>query len=129
MLLGAAIRLFFNLRHAGRTYWWIPAAVVVAGVALAIAIKPDDESGAAPTGNVAAGRATFAKAGCANCHTLADAGATGQVGPNLDAARPSASLVVERVTNGMGAMPSFRGDLSETNIADVAAYVAAVAAK
>jgi uncharacterized membrane protein len=129
MLLGAAIRLFFNLRHAGRTYWWIPAAVVVAGVALAIAIKPDDESGAATTGNVAAGRATFAKAGCANCHTLADAGATGQVGPNLDAARPSASLVVERVTNGMGAMPSFRGDLSETNIADVAAYVAAVAGK
>ena len=129
MLLGAAIRLFFNLRHAGRTYWWIPAAVAVAGVALAVAIEPDDDSQAGSTGNVAVGRETFAKAGCGNCHTLAEAGAAGRVGPNLDAARPSASLVVERVTNGRGAMPSFRGELSETNIADVAAYVAAVAGK
>jgi uncharacterized membrane protein len=129
MLLGAAVRLFFNLRHAGRTYWWIPAAVAVAGIVLAIAIKPDDESGATPTGNVSVGRATFAKAGCGSCHTLADAGAKGRVGPNLDAARPSASLVVERVTNGQGRMPSFRGELSEMNIADVAAYVAAVAGK
>jgi uncharacterized membrane protein len=129
MLLGAAVRLFFNLRHAGRTHWWIPAAVAVAGVALALAIKPDDESSATPTGSAAVGRETFAKAGCGNCHTLQDADATGHVGPNLDAARPSASLVIERVTNGKGTMPSFRGDLSETNIADVAAYVASVAGK
>jgi uncharacterized membrane protein len=129
MLLGAAVRLFFNLRHAGRTYWWIPAAVAVAGIVLAIAIKPDDESGATTTGNVSVGRVTFAKSGCGTCHTLADAGATGHVGPNLDAARPPASLVVERVTDGKGRMPSFRGELSETNIADVAAYVAAVAGK
>jgi uncharacterized membrane protein len=129
MLLGAAVRLFFNLRHAGRTHWWIPAAVAVTGVALALAIKPDEESSATPTGNAAVGRETFAKAGCGNCHTLKDAGATGHVGPNLDAAHPPASLVIDRVTNGKGTMPSFRGDLSETNIADVAAYVASVAGK
>ena len=61
------------------------------------------------------------------CHTLADAGATGTVGPNLDEAKPSEELVVERVTNGMGAMPSFADQLSEEQITEVAAYVSAVA--
>ena len=37
------------------------------------------------------------------------------------------TLVVERVTNGAGAMPSFKGQLSEKQIADVAAYVSSVA--
>jgi cytochrome c oxidase subunit 2 len=38
------------------------------------------------TANAAAGKAAFtsASAGCAQCHTLAAAGATGTVGPNLD---------------------------------------------
>jgi mono/diheme cytochrome c family protein len=78
---------------------------------------------------VAAGRAVFAGAGCAACHTLADAGARGRVGPNLDSAKPSASLVVQRVTNGQGAMPPFGGRLSDRQIADVAAYVSTVAGK
>ncbi len=69
----------------------------------------------------------FASAGCASCHTLADAGATGTIGPNLDAASPSADLVVERVTNGQGVMPSFKDTLSEQQIQDVAAYVSSVA--
>jgi mono/diheme cytochrome c family protein len=45
------------------------------------------------------------------------------VGPNLDDAKPSYELVVDRVTNGMGAMPAFAGQLSEQQIQDVAAYV------
>ena len=49
--------------------------------------------------------------------------AGGAVGPSLDEAKPSAELVVERVTNGMGAMPSFSDELTEAQIADVAAYV------
>ena len=54
----------------------------------------------AATGDAAAGKAVFASAGCVSCHTLKDAGATGTVGPNLDEAKPPASLVVDRVTNG-----------------------------
>ena len=38
-------------------------------------------------------------------------------------------LVVTRVTNGMGAMPPFKGQLSEKQIQDVAAYVSSVAGK
>ena len=64
---------------------------------------------AAAGGDAAAGKEVFASAGCVGCHTLADAGATGTVGPNLDEAKPSADLVVERVTNGMGADAAVQG--------------------
>lgn len=79
--------------------------------------------GGAAKGDPAAGADVFASAGCGTCHTLADAGTTGAVGPNLDDAKPSHELVVDRVTNGMGAMPSFKGQLSDEQIQDVAAYV------
>jgi cytochrome c oxidase subunit 2 len=36
------------------------------------------------TGTAAAGKAVFTSQGCVGCHTLADAGATGTTGPNLD---------------------------------------------
>jgi cytochrome c6 len=81
----------------------------------------------APAGDAAAGKQVFESAGCVACHTLADAGATGAVGPNLDEVKPSATLVVERVTNGKGAMPSFEGQLTQKQIEDVAAYVSSAA--
>ena len=67
-------------------------------------------------GDAAAGKTVFASAGCGGCHTLADAGTNGSIGPNLDDAQPDYALVVERVTNGQGAMPSFKGQLTETQI-------------
>jgi cytochrome c553 len=77
-------------------------------------------------GSTAAGEEIFVT-NCASCHTLADAGTSGTIGPNLDAAAPSFDRVVDRVTNGAGAMPSFADTLSEQQIQDVAAYVSAVA--
>jgi cytochrome c553 len=74
-------------------------------------------------GDAAAGEEVFASAGCGGCHVLSAAGTTGNVGPNLDESQPSADLVVERVTEGMGVMPSFADQLSEQQIRDVAAYV------
>ena len=76
-----------------------------------------------PGGDAAAGKEVFASAGCGACHALADAGSSGAIGPSLDEAKPPAELVIERVTNGMGTMPSFADELSEKQIADVAAYV------
>ena len=66
---------------------------------------------------------------CGSCHTLADAGTSGNVGPNLDQAMPPFALVVQRVTNGKSPMPSFKGTLSPQQIDDVAAYVSSVAGK
>jgi cytochrome c6 len=79
-------------------------------------------------GDPAAGKEVFlGSAACGSCHTLADAGATGLIGPNLDASMPSLELVVDRVTNGQGGMPSFADTLSGEQIQDVAAYVSSAA--
>ena len=66
---------------------------------------------------------------CGSCHTLADAGTTGTVGPNLDGAKPSKGLVVDRVTNGRGAMPSFKDSLDAAQIQAVADYVSSAAGR
>jgi cytochrome c6 len=92
----------------------------------------ETETGAAPPpageGDPAAGREVFlGESGCGTCHTLADAGTSGTIGPNLDESQPPPELVVERVTNGQGAMPSFADSLSEQQIQDVAAYVSTAA--
>jgi len=71
----------------------------------------------------AAGKPIFLKSGCNACHTLADAHATGTVGPNLDQAHPTYELATARVTLGKSPMPSFKGQLTDQQIANVAAYV------
>ena len=81
--------------------------------------SPSRRSRATPSN----GAKVFAAAGCGGCHTFEAAGSTGNVGPNLDDAQPDSGIVVERVTNGQGAMPSFSDSLSKQEIADVAAYV------
>ncbi|TML44418.1 MAG: cytochrome c, partial [Actinobacteria bacterium] len=67
----------------------------------------------APAGNAAAGKTVFTgSAGCSGCHTLADAGATGTVGPNLDQLKPPYDKVVTQVTNGGAVMPAFKSTLT-----------------
>jgi uncharacterized membrane protein len=129
MLVGAATRLFYNLRHGGRTIWAIPAAVALVVVALAVVLRPEDDDGsdtAPPAALVEEGRTVFASAGCAGCHTLLDAGSTGTTGPSLDGLAPTAARVAAAVESGRGAMPSFSGSLSAEQIEAVAAYVSAV---
>ncbi len=78
-------------------------------------------------GNAVAGKEVFlGESGCSGCHTLADAGSTGTIGPNLDAVKPSSGKVVSQVTNGGGGMPAFGDKLTEQQIQDVAAYVSSV---
>jgi mono/diheme cytochrome c family protein len=89
---------------------------------------PKKAAAGAGGGNVAAGRTVFTSS-CASCHTLADAGAKGNVGPNLDNLKPNMATVQRQVTNGGGGMPAFGGQLSRAQIADVSRYVAAVAGK
>ena len=124
VVLGAYIRHFFNLRHAGRTRWSMPVVAGAAVLALALWLAPPDTS-TAPAGaaDLASGKQIFLTAGCSGCHTLRDAGASGHVGPDLDAARPSRALVVNRVTNGQGVMPPFSNKLSPLQIEQVAEYV------
>lgn len=75
-----------------------------------------------------AGRQIFvegAEPTCAICHTLGDAEAVGEIGPNLDDLKPTADQVRAAVTSGIGVMPAFADMMSEEDIETVAQYVAA----
>ncbi|MPZ37088.1 MAG: c-type cytochrome [Rhizobiales bacterium] len=61
---------------------------------------------------------------CAICHTLADAGATGEIGPNLDELKPTDERVRKAVQSGVGVMPGYDASLSDAEIAAVAQYIA-----
>jgi len=100
------------------------------------------ETGAAAGGgNAAAGKSVFTSAGCSSCHTLEEAGATGNVGPNLDDVLQGkdASFIEEsivdpnaEVTQGYqpNVMPQNFGDqLSPTQLADLVAFLSSAASK
>ena len=70
VVIGAWVRHYFNLRHAGRTVWWIPVTAAIAVVALAIAIRPDNgASGGGPVKAVSAEEAqAIVQQRCVPCH-------------------------------------------------------------
>ncbi len=81
-----------------------------------IPVKSDDV--------IALGKDIFLnKAVCSTCHTLADAGSTGQIGPNLNEIKPDKMRVISAVTNGIGVMPAYEGQLTTEEIEAVAEYV------
>jgi len=74
---------------------------------------------------------TIFSSNCASCHTLAAAGASGTVGPDLDELKPDEATVEKQVINGGGPMPAFGKQeiLTPEEIETVSAYVAAEAGK
>ena len=108
----------------------VPAVVAAAAAVLALAACGGDGDAAPPDPEVLEeGRALFTgDAGCAGCHTLADAGAQGNVGPSLDVVQPDADDVAQRVRVGVPTlMPAYQGVLADAEIEAIAAYVAEVA--
>ena len=94
------------------------------------AAAPPAAGAGADAAQVQKGRGLFADFACGSCHSLADAGATGHVGPSLDGdASLTPAFVANRVKNGQGAMPAFGDQLNPEEIAAVAAYVTQVASK
>ena len=86
MAIAAWARVFFNLRHGGRTLWWIPAVGALAVVGLALAIRPDEaETGGEPV-PFAEVRSIVAER-CASCH------ATSPTQPGFSS--PPAGVVLE----------------------------------
>jgi mono/diheme cytochrome c family protein len=104
--------------------WWTSALWLYNQEPAAAPARATTSSKVPTNASAMAGAKVFGAAGCGSCHTLAAANASGQVGPNLDEARPSYGTVVVMVTGGGGGMPSFKGQLSEQQIRDVAAFVA-----
>ena len=115
-------------RVFGPVTWLVAAfavAVLLIGPQLIGAEKPP------PTPQQAEAVATSGKdvftTNCGGCHTLADAGTSGAIGPNLDEAKPDAATVKAYVRGGGGGMPAFGDRLSNAEIDAVAAYVSSVA--
>jgi mono/diheme cytochrome c family protein len=75
---------------------------------------------------VGPGKDLFAST-CGGCHTLAAAGATGTVGPNLDDLKPDQATVLAAMQDGPGAMPA--NLLTGAEAQQVAAFVAASAGR
>jgi cytochrome c6 len=107
------------------------AAALLAGTLLAACGDDGDtDVGDGPPvveGDIELGAELFVSASppCSTCHTLSDAGATARVGPNLDDAYAPAFFVAQVMRDGMGAMPSYEGTLTDDEINAVAVYVEA----
>ncbi|MEP6910162.1 MAG: cytochrome c [Actinomycetota bacterium] len=106
-----------------------PIALVLVSLAL-VASGCGGKKGSSSSDSTAQGSPgaqVFADAGCGTCHTMATAGATGKVGPNLDELRPNQQRVERQVKNGGNGMPSFADKLSAAEITQVAGFVATAA--
>jgi mono/diheme cytochrome c family protein len=120
----ARATLIVNFKRAGK----YPYSSTVAGDAAeglngAFTVIAKKSAPSSPGASVAAGKHVFTTAGCGACHTLAAAGATGIVGPSLDASRSLRATVVARITKGKGAMPSYEGTLTPKQIENVAVFI------
>lgn len=112
-------------------------AVLIAVLLMAAGLAACGGSGVSAPGaaDLANGKTQF-QAKCGGCHTLADAGTSGTIGPNLDDAYVGSriegleqssfeALVRQQIDESDPPMP--RGLVSGDDARDVAAYVASVA--
>jgi cytochrome c551 len=74
-------------------------------------------------GDPEAGAEVYSAAGCGNCHVFEPAGSSGSVGPNLDESDVDYEEAEQQIRNGGGGMPAYEGQLSDEEIANVAAFV------
>jgi mono/diheme cytochrome c family protein len=81
---------------------------IVGALATATGCGGDDEEqgggGGGQTQQAASGKELFSDT-CGGCHTLADAGTNGMVGPDLDELKPDKQTVLTSLRTGPGAMP------------------------
>jgi mono/diheme cytochrome c family protein len=105
-----------------------------------IGTLPQDQS-ASLTGDAAKGKTVFLSNGCGGCHTYKPAGTAGKVGPDLDNLAadakkanqgPLAEYVATSIKNpgayvvpgfSDGVMPSYGGQLTDQQVADLAAFL------
>ncbi|MDP4022864.1 cytochrome c [Methylobacterium sp. NEAU 140] len=108
----------------------VPRAIVRTPLVLLASLLAAGTATADPA-QLALGKRVFteiAEPQCGACHTLADAGTTGEVGPVLDVLKPDAARVAAAVTGGIGVMPAFE-DLTPEQVEAVALYVATAAGR
>jgi len=70
MLIGAWIRVYFNNRHAGRTYWWIPLTAAAGLAGLAVWLRPAATPAASGPAVSFARVHAIVQQRCAFCHSM-----------------------------------------------------------
>jgi cbb3-type cytochrome c oxidase subunit III len=100
-------------------------ADAVAAYVATVAADPEAEV-ALPAGAGGNDPKLLFESNCGSCHTLADAGTSGTIGPNLDQAKPSLQKAITQITNGGGGMPAFKGQLMQAQIRALAQYLVRV---
>src|SRR5207245_1979940 len=68
MAIGAWIRHYFNLRHAGKTLWWIPLTAAAGIAAVAVWIRPASSPASTTAVPFATARAIVTQR-CVTCHS------------------------------------------------------------
>lgn len=110
---------------------WMKGGLAVLGIAALVipaagALAEEASANLAPE-KVEQARGIFMDWSCGACHALADGEGYGQIGPALDGNEALArDYVVERITNGQGAMPGFGGQMSDEEIALLSDYIVQV---
>ena len=105
-----------------------PLTALAAAFAVVVLLLGPELIGAKQAGAGAqprSGKQIFTAEGCGGCHTLADAGASGTSGPNLDELKPDAAAVEAKVPGSGGSMPAF--DLPAPELRALAQDVSSVA--
>ena len=97
--------------------------LLAAAAGLTVAAAGCGGSSPKPPANASPGLRVFDQANCGSCHTLTAAHAKGKVGKNLDGAKLDAATVEQFVRTGGGGMPSFKDQLTNVQIQQVAEYV------
>jgi len=96
------------------------AMMLSALATLATAAETDSQA------KMALGRKVFtqvAQPPCGLCHTLADAGTSGEIGARLEEIKPDEQRVLMTVRQGSGVMPAYADKLTPEQLAAVAHYV------
>lgn len=92
--------------------------------------KPAATTANNAAGGLQKGRDLFVNWSCGSCHALSDAGGTGHVGPSFDGnPNLTKAFIINRITDGQGAMPAFGGQLTDEEIAELASYIVQASAK
>ena len=123
-ILCLALLLAISLTACGKSNT-TPSPSPTTSAAASPATSPATSPSATTSGGGAAtvdAQSVF-KANCMACH---GASLEGSVGPNLQkvGGKLSKDLIVTTITNGRGAMPSFKGKLSDSEVGSLAAWLA-----
>ena len=98
--------------------------VMVPIVLLTLTFYGSKAPGVAGETSSSPGAAAFANGSCSTCHTFADAGTNGNVGPNLTQNAVDYETALGLIVNGKGGMPAFSAQYNEDQISCLAGYVA-----